>query len=325
MIPFIEPKSISYDIFEKYLKDAEHTNQYTNYGSAVKLLESRARKELQIPNDYAIIACCNATAGLQTIYSVLEITRGKQQKATQAFTFPSSFLGDAKKSEVYDLDYSDNINLKDRIKANIVTVTNVFGHVQELETILNSGYTIVFDNAATPFSFFKGKNTCSLGFASVISLHHTKPLGFGEGGLIIINRQHEKLTRALINFGNGNFVILPKSSNSKMSELSAAGILQYWDTNPVEAKKETYCHNYFNLKNKLLNKYKGRTLNNYSDKNGFFPSCLPFVFDNENEADPSLFPGVETRKYYKPLLPFPNSYNLYSRILCFPIYEMYDV
>ena len=51
---------------------------------------------------------------------------------------------------------------------------------------------LIFDNAATPFTYYKGKSCCNYGHGSTISFHHTKPLGFGEGGAIIVDKKYEK-------------------------------------------------------------------------------------------------------------------------------------
>jgi dTDP-4-amino-4,6-dideoxygalactose transaminase len=53
----------------------------------------------------------------------------------------------------------------------------------------------------------EGTNSCNLGNASFISLHHTKPIGFGEGGLVIIDKEYEESVRIACNFGlvNGAF------------------------------------------------------------------------------------------------------------------------
>ena len=53
-------------------------------------------------------------------------------------------------------------------------------------------------------TFYKGRNSCNYGNGSIISFHHTKPFGFGEGGAIIIDSKYEEGARRLINFGISN-------------------------------------------------------------------------------------------------------------------------
>ena len=48
MIPFLIKKQLNSDRFNEYLITANTTNQFTNYGYAVQLLEQRARDMLKI-------------------------------------------------------------------------------------------------------------------------------------------------------------------------------------------------------------------------------------------------------------------------------------
>ena len=102
--------------------------------------------------------------------------------------------------------------------------------------------------------FIKAKNSCNYGTGSFISLHHTKPIGFGEGGLAIIDKEYEKYTRAAVNFGMEEGVFNENGGNYKISEISAAGILQWWDqfnidnlqvnTRIIIIKQDTKCEMY---------------------------------------------------------------------------------
>jgi len=117
-------------------------------------------------------------------------------------------------------------------------------HLQNLnhiESKLQDSMYLVYDNAATPYSFYEGKNCVNYGVASFVSLHHTKPIGFGEGGLAIIDKKFEKYVRESINFGmdeEKNFTEF--GSNCKMSEISAAAILQWWDQFDIDESNVFY-------------------------------------------------------------------------------------
>ena len=56
MNKFILKKLFNLEAFDSYLKVARDTNQFTNYGMAVQLLEQRARIVLKIDDSKAIIA-----------------------------------------------------------------------------------------------------------------------------------------------------------------------------------------------------------------------------------------------------------------------------
>ena len=56
MIPFTIKKQLDSNRFNEYLLTANTTNQFTNYGYAVQLLEERARTMLKIDDSKVVIA-----------------------------------------------------------------------------------------------------------------------------------------------------------------------------------------------------------------------------------------------------------------------------
>ena len=49
--PFIQHKTFDYTTLSTYLRSAESTNHWSNYGTAVKELENRAREMLKISDE----------------------------------------------------------------------------------------------------------------------------------------------------------------------------------------------------------------------------------------------------------------------------------
>ena len=199
----------------------------------------------------------------------------------------------------------------------LIIITNIFGHVQNLEEIKSNFYNlnskiILFDNAATPYSFIDGVNSCCLCDGSSISLHHTKPLGFGEGGLMIVKKEMEADAREVINFGKVEGQFNERGGNYKMSDISAAAILQYWDSFDIDELASTYKNNYFKLSYDLATKYNGQAMPNFSDEEGFFPANLPFVFPSST-SEGNFKQTVDAKKYYKPLTAHPMYIRIYKR------------
>ena len=60
-----------------------------------------------------------------------------------------------------------------------IIVTNIFGNIVDIEKYITycnkNNIILLFDNAATPYTFYKGKNCVNYGTGSIISFHHTKP------------------------------------------------------------------------------------------------------------------------------------------------------
>jgi dTDP-4-amino-4,6-dideoxygalactose transaminase len=232
MTQYILHKKLDIPTFENYLKPAQETNQFSNGGHATRVLETRAREMLKISDDKAIIATSSGTTALHAIlYAMMRRNNSNMRVCTQDFTFPSNSQGPATGPIITDIDANCNMNLYDEYAHNygqIYIVTNCFGHVQDLDKVLMYAQEhkkiIIFDNAATPYTFTNGINTCNLGHASYVSLHHTKHIGFGEGGLAIVDRHMEEATRVACNFGLVEGQFNERGSNFKMSEIAAAAI-----------------------------------------------------------------------------------------------------
>jgi len=280
---------------------------------------------LKISDDKAIIATSSGTTALHAIlYAMMRRNNSNMRVCTQDFTFPSNSQGPATGPIITDIDADCNMNLYDEYAHNygqIYIVTNCFGHVQDLDKVLMYAQEhkkiIIFDNAATPYTFINGINTCNLGHASYISLHHTKHIGFGEGGLAIVNAHLEEDVRIACNFGLVNGKFNERASNFKMSEIAAAAILQYWDSFDIEELKKKVLDNYFNKLFELNKEYEGTVHPNYSDEEEFLPPCVPFIFNKPTLAEE--FPEEDCKKYYHPLRGLPVSKQIYDRIVCFPV------
>ena len=319
---FILKKYLDIDLFQKYLIPAQESNQFSNYGNAVKMLEKRACEMLKIDDSKAVIATSSGSSAISGIIYAIDREAGEGSKiATQAFTFPSNVQGGAIGSLPVDFDVSLNIDVTNPHLieySDLVIVTNCFGHLQNIDLILQtlSDKNVVFDNAASPYSFWKGTNSCNLGIASYISLHHTKPIGFGEGGLIIIDKKYEKYARASINFGlMDDEPINDRGGNFKMSEVSAAAILQWWDQFNIDDLQQKYLDNYYN-KRYEFGQVEGDLYPHRADEDDiFFPNCFPFIHQQPTTAANDDF----ERKYYKPVASQPITDALYDRIVCYGI------
>ncbi len=171
----------------------------------------------------------------------------------------------------------------------------------------------------------------NLGNASFISFHHTKPVGFGEGGAIIIDKKYEAAVRQCINFGydvaKGDIRWHPEGSNYKMSDVQAAFIYAYLDTFEDIVKVHKSLYERLVQQVTLLN-IDIRIHPNFSSAIPF-TSCFPILF--RQPIDENLIKlvanenTIDIRKYYKPLQPIralaPFSHYIYDHIVCFPCHS----
>src|SRR5262245_16802961 len=69
--------------------------------------------------------------------------------------------------------------------------------------------------------------------SEIVSFHHTKPWGFGEGGCAIADTVQADRIRAYLNYGvDADPVFADFAFNGKMSDIAAALILQRLETTP---------------------------------------------------------------------------------------------
>lgn len=334
MDSWVGPKFVECTKIAKKIQICEQKRCLTNYGENVQILEDFFAKKFYLSeaNKVAIVAA-NASCAIQAVVSGFKTFFKKDLKfATQAFTFPSSAQGCLRNVSIIDIGADGGLDLDkiDADKVDGIIVTNCFGHVCELENVQKWGEfhekLVIFDNAATPFSFYNNKLCHHFGVASVVSLHHTKSVGYGEGGLIIVDKQFENVIRSMCNFGfnqRKKQFWNSDAGNFKMSEISAIYIAEFLENNfdiIVEHNRKLYL--YFHEK---VAKMKGITsFPNACHSTTPVVSCLAILFETNyarNMVKEILSKhNIEVKTYYKPLTNqwSEKSKSFYSRIMCLP-------
>jgi dTDP-4-amino-4,6-dideoxygalactose transaminase len=328
MIRWLDRKPINRELIDQLLHQSQESNQFTNGGPGVKQLEETIRTLLEIDENKSIIAVNNGTSALHALVLALRLQQKGQNGrplrfATSSYTFPISAQGPMSDSLIVDVDedFGPDLDLIPIEEVDGLVVTNLFGHLVNIQKYLDWGEKyqklILFDNAATSSSYYNGKNSLNYGVGSIISFHHTKPIGFGEGGAIIVDRSLENEVRKIINFGYDlekcDQIWLPEGNNYKMSDIMAAYILQHFISLPQIKRSHQDLYSYF--WRRIPESFR---FPNYSDQVPF-TSCLPVIFPKEIELD--QFRSVEVKKYYKPLKLEGLSLDFYRRIICFPCHR----
>jgi len=332
MLNWVPEKNINQKKVDELLQASINSKQFTNYGPNVQLLEKYTKQKFEIDNDKSVIVVANASLGIQLLTQGVNFYENKNlQWSTQSFTFPPSNQGTLKNSIILDIDYEGGLNL-DEVNENIdgLIVTNIFGNIVDINRYINycnsNKKFLIFDNAATHYTFYKGKNCLNYGHGCIISFHHTKPFGFGEGGAIIVDKKYENVIRKLINFGIGydeNLYYLQEANNCKMSDIQAVYILQYLMNNfdnILKIHQELYDYLIVKIKNLNIKLYPS-----FHDKGKNILSCFSFVFDisekSINAEKELLKNNVFCRKYYHPLKNTKITWDIYSKILCIPCHK----
>jgi dTDP-4-amino-4,6-dideoxygalactose transaminase len=325
MVSWVPKKQINHLRIKELLEESIALNQFTNGGPAVALLEKRVSELLKIDNNKSVVCVSNGTVALWAAVAAIELYNNKDlQFYTQSFTFPASAQGYLDNVSIVDIDNDGGIDLTqiDPSKCDGIIVTNVFGNVVDISKYEkwskeNNKY-LIFDNAATSNTFYKGKNSCNYGNASTLSFHHTKPIGFGEGGCIIIDKEYERSLRNILNFGIDNTSLLGKwhrkGGNYKMSDIQAVYILQYLDGFDRIIRKTSELYEYFLDSVKLIPSIN--LFPNFSDGTPFV-SCISIFSENSNDIIERLLKhNIYCRKYYNPLIASSVATKFYDNIVC---------
>jgi dTDP-4-amino-4,6-dideoxygalactose transaminase len=328
-IDWVPKKNIDQDRISSLLSPCISTGRFTNYGPNVELLEIIIKEKLKVDDSKAIIIVSNGSVALHILTSAIDYYHKTiSQWATQSFTFPASAQGTLSNAKIVDIDLDGGLDISCIDESvNGLIVTNIFGNVVDIDKYIDycnkNNKFLIFDNAATAFTFYKGKNCVNYGDGCIISLHHTKPFGFGEGGAIIVDNKYEKIIRSFINFGNNltdNYYI-SQGNNSKMSDISAIYIIQYIENN-FDSIITNHQNIYYYLKGLLETKYLYLNCKLFPSFHNdiITPACFPLLFDNYNDniRITLLKKGIFCRKYYHPLENTINSTNIYNKILCIP-------
>jgi dTDP-4-amino-4,6-dideoxygalactose transaminase len=231
-VSWVPKKSINTNRVNDLLKICLETGTFSNYGPNVQMLENIIRDKFKVDDSKAVIVVANGSVALHILTSAIDFKKTFKW-ATQSFTFPPSAQANLSNAQIIDVDENGGINLNDIDESiNGFIVTNVFGSIVDIDKYVNYAKKfnkiLVFDNASTMYTFYKGKNCINYGTGCAVSFHHTKPFGFGEGGAIIIDKIYENNARKLINFGMNltDEYYVPEGNNSKMSEISAIYLIQ---------------------------------------------------------------------------------------------------
>lgn len=331
MEKWINKKSINFEKIKKLLKDCEINNQFSNYGPNVRKLEFIIKDKLKIDDNKAIIVVSNGSSALHVLSSGIELHQKTKIKwATQSYTFPSSVQCNLNDTEIVDIDSDGGLDLK-KINNNIngLIVTNVFGSVVDIKKyedfVKENNKILIFDNAATPFTFYKNKSCCNYGTGCTISFHHTKSLGFGEGGAIIVDKKYEQDIRSLINFGfnndNSELFYHRLGNNFKMSEISAVYIIQYLDNFDFIVDHHKSLYNHFIKEIKKLD-LPIKLYPSFHDDDKILLACFCIIFQNVEVTykvqDLLINNNIFSKKYYNPLKKTDIATNIFNKNLCIP-------
>ena len=246
---WVWPKAWDTQLYLQYLAPSLKVGHMTNRGPASKMLERTAKQRLQLTKHVAV-AVTSGTAALHALVATHkmvgtnDLSRGV---LISAFGFPPicqcNFSAVVRIADV-DPKHGGPVLPNDGCIPSAICLVNPFGYRVDVEYYRRycdeHAISLWMDNAAAPLHLLSdGRSVVDLADMAVVSLHETKPIGRGEGGLLLVLPEHEEIAHRAINFGyDASIPPLerpsswhPEASNWRMSDLAAAAILMHWELN----------------------------------------------------------------------------------------------
>jgi len=316
LIPLNRPKLPSAEELLPYLKKIDESRHYTNFGPLQNTLVERLEEWFYKKTDqhFCVVTCSSATLGLELAIASLGLKPGSHI-FIPGFTFIATatailrsghipIVGDVDlKSWLLTSKIADEALEECKFEAVIPVATfGVSQNVSDWSRWSKDHHIPVIIDAAGGF----GTQMPHKDITVVYSMHATKSLPAGEGGLIVssvpeLARQLKNMT----NFGIGNHANTDhytNSTNAKLSEFHSAvalAALNNFDEQQIIRK------NILNLYKKNLKEMmnKGVSLQMPHIES---PTIFNLICDTENlrnSIENSLNKNqIETRKWYQPFI-----------------------
>jgi dTDP-4-amino-4,6-dideoxygalactose transaminase len=235
-IPVSRPKLPGLNQISHLVKEMDLNQIYTNQGPLLNRAQTEMSKFLCVQREN-LVFCSNATQGLIASASVSSV-QGYLVPDYSFIATPLAVLKSGKQLELCDVDKDFRIDLNKQPDHDFFGLLDVlpFGD----NNLKLSDYArfedVIIDGAASLPNLINQLSTLPQNITIVFSLHATKVLGIGEGGLIFSNNLTKiQKIRNFINFGfNESRNIEVLGTNSKLSEISACYILAVIDNWKVE-------------------------------------------------------------------------------------------
>lgn len=323
-IPFMNIVAPDIDYFNNLFNESVKANHYTNFGpnekKLIEILESLTK--------HPVLCAANATLILDGLHHILS------QRCNicylPGFTFPATSLGCRIEHKFGETEITGELigfaTFESPIKDKTYSITTVpFGTNKPTNYIRpNTEFWIVDNAAGTSPDMEKAKEWIDIGADVVIfSLHATKILSGCEGGFAVFNNKflydnYKKYLNFGFFFENEEKQVDLIGSNHKMSELSAAYVLMYYD-----CLFEKEYRDRINIADKYKNFCEIKGIEYIYSAQAFWIKCK----EESSKVEVKLKQfDIETKPYYRPLFGQKQidkgSIELSEKGLCLPTWSM---
>lgn len=318
MIKFVSEKQPDMARVDALLDRCRAANHWANCGPLYGMLAEAYSAHFSLPPDRAVTPCANAGVALEAIARRLEQVAGRPLRwVGSSFSFQNlgrgHFAGmtfvDCTDDGLLDLDQLASLS-PDSFDG--IIVVNPFGLHRDLSAYVayarRTGKQLIFDNAAGvdivipdwPWQAF--------------SLHHTKPYGFGEGGLAVTPASEAAALYALLNYGPAPERPEHWLNNGKISDVSCAFLIDRLE------QSAAWRPGFLEQAERVVGLAQGLGLRPLRP---FGPAAPAMSWAFVAPAAVPLERVQQSKqlvlgKYYKPLAPLPNTVRLYDHLVNIP-------
>jgi dTDP-4-amino-4,6-dideoxygalactose transaminase len=348
-IPLLVAQLPDADALLPYLRQIDANRWYTNFGPLAMQLEQRfAASFAPTLTAPTAITAASGTAGLELVLGALELPPGSSV-LLPALTFvatATAVIRAGYQPLIGDVDASTWLLTPEtareyaaihRVAAVMPVAT--FGNPQDVEAwdafVVDTGIPVVIDAAGAYGNQRIGRH-CHV----VFSLHATKALAAGEGGLVVSHdTELAARVRRLSNFGidleRGSQVFVA-GENGKLSEYHAAVAHAALDQWPVMVERRRAVQARYHY---VLQRHCPGLRMQRRPEHGIYPilvGLLPAGLRARDLQPDLLSRGIETRQWYCPTLdrhpafaayaagPLPVAHDLAERLLGLPFFVDID-
>ncbi|WP_250658626.1 DegT/DnrJ/EryC1/StrS family aminotransferase [Alkalimarinus coralli] len=312
MISYLVPDMPTTESLVPYLKEIENNRWYSNFGPLYFELRQRfADKCLNRTDPDRLTLVSSGTSAIELALRNLKLPK-RAKVLTSSFTFPATVQAILNAeltpviADIHEKNWQLTPTMAERsmLLHDIQAVVPVaaFGMPVSNEAWQRfnekTNLPIVVDAAAALLN-----QEVNDTFTYTFSLHATKPIGVGEGGLIVSPKKSDSIAiRRMANFGfEANRSILHAGTNAKISEYHCAvGLAQLDRLEKIKLQRSKIMEKYI----ELISKEKlPVTFQQCSEE--YVPASLYVLFDQADAGE--LFEGllahkIETRRLYWPLI-----------------------
>lgn len=209
-----------------YLKSIDESRTYTNFGPLHSQLEDRLAEYFGVRKD-EVLLLANGTLALQGAVETAHSENSAWLMPSWTFVASAEAVSSAGREIIFgDVDYADwRLSLGDTPTTQHSLVVAPFGDAPDLSSIrLRTSESPLIVDAASCFDAMKGLTSADLSnLVVMVSLHATKLVTTGEGGVLVGDAQWINDVKRWSNFGfRGRRIADVRGTNAKLSEYSAA-------------------------------------------------------------------------------------------------------